>query len=76
MLETRDFSFPDADGAQLLGFERLMLDFDISSVWKVGASFAAVELDKPYARVMLRQDGTLNLADLAQSEECRAVLGG
>ena len=65
VLETRDFSFPDADGAQLLGFERLMLDFDISSVWKVGASFAAVELDKPYARVMLRQDGTLNLADLA-----------
>ena len=64
MLETRDFSFPDADGAQLLGFERLMLDFDISSVWKVGASFAAVELDKPYARVLLRKDGTLNLADL------------
>ncbi len=64
VLETRDFSFPDADGAQLLGFERLMLDFDISSVWKVGASFAAVEVDKPYARVMLRPDGTLNLADL------------
>ncbi|HET9474855.1 MAG TPA: DUF748 domain-containing protein, partial [Steroidobacteraceae bacterium] len=75
VLETRDFSFPDADGAQLLGFERLMLDFDISSVWKVGASFAAVELDRPYARVLLRQDGTLNLADLANPKNVEPSSG-
>jgi len=43
-----------------------LLDFDISSVWRVGASFAAVELDDPFARVMLRPDGSLNLADLAK----------
>ena len=43
-LEARNFSFPDADGARILAFERLMLDFDISSVWRVGASLAAVEL--------------------------------
>ena len=65
VLEIRDLSFPDADGAQLLGFARLLLNFDISSVWKLGASFADVELDQPYVRVMLRPDGTLNLADLA-----------
>src|SRR5262245_38103743 len=75
VLEARDFSFPDADGAQLLGFERLMLDFDISSVWKVGASFAAVELDKPYARVLLRKDGTLNLADLANPKNVEPSTG-
>jgi hypothetical protein len=65
-LELRDFSLPDADNAQLLAFKRLLLDFDLSSVWRVGASFAAVELDDPFARVMLRPDGTLNLADLAR----------
>jgi hypothetical protein len=65
-LELRDFSLPDADRAPLLAFKRLLLDFDISSVWRVGASFAAVELDDPFARVMLRPDGSLNLADLAK----------
>src|SRR5215510_2860855 len=75
VLETRDFSFPDADGAQLLGFERLMLEFDISSVVKVGASFAGVELDKPYARVLLRSDGTLNLADLANPKNVEPSTG-
>src|SRR3954464_2020712 len=64
-LELRDFSLPDADGAQLLGFDRLMLNFDISSVWRVGASFAAVEVDRPFVRVMLRPDGSLNLVDLS-----------
>jgi len=66
VLELRSFSLPDVDGAQLLGFERLMLNFDISSVWKVGASFAAVELEKPFVRVLLRNDGTLNLVDLTR----------
>ena len=35
VLDTHKLSFPDADGAQLLGYERLLLNFDISSVWKV-----------------------------------------
>jgi hypothetical protein len=65
-LELRDFSLPDADGAPLLAFQRLLLDFDVSSVWRLGASLAAVELDAPFARVMLRPDGSLNLADLAK----------
>ena len=64
VLEVHKLSMPDADGAQLFGYERLMLNFDISSVWKVGASFADVELEQPYVRVLLRNDGTLNLLDL------------
>jgi uncharacterized protein involved in outer membrane biogenesis len=69
VLEIRDLSLPDSDAAQMLGFKRLMLDFDVSSVWKVGASFAAVELDEPFVRVLLRNDGTLNLADLGKLKE-------
>jgi hypothetical protein len=65
-LELHQFSMPDADGAPLLAFDRLLLDFDISSVWRVGASFAEVQLDKPLVRLRLRPDGSLNLADLAR----------
>jgi hypothetical protein len=69
VLELRDLWFADADGPQMLGFKRLMLDFDVSSVWRVGASFAAVELDEPFVRVFLRRDGSLNLADLAKLKQ-------
>jgi len=64
-LELHDFSMPDADGARLLAFRRLLLNFDISSVWHLGASFDDVELEQPFVRVLLRPDGSLNLADLA-----------
>jgi len=75
VLDTHKLSFPDADGAQLLGYERLMLNFDISSVWKVGASFSNVELDQPYVRVLLRNDGTLNLADLGNPKNVEPSTG-
>jgi len=65
-LELHQFSLPDADGTPLLAFDRLLLDFDISSVWRAGASFADVQLDQPFVRVLLRPDGSLNLADLAK----------
>jgi uncharacterized protein involved in outer membrane biogenesis len=64
-LELRDVSLPDADGAPLLAFGRLLLDFDVSSVWRFGASFANVELDDPFVRALLRPDGSLNLVDLS-----------
>src|SRR5690606_4316218 len=57
VFEAHGLSFPDADGAQLLGFERLLLNLDFSSVWKWGASLSDVELDQPYVRVLLRPDG-------------------
>src|SRR5690606_16432132 len=65
VLEARAFSMPDADGAELLAFERLMVNLELSSLWKRGASFADIELDRPQVRVLLRADGTVNLADLA-----------
>jgi hypothetical protein len=64
VLETHDFALPDAEGAPMLGFKRLMLDLDVSSVWR-GASLAAVELEQPFAHAVQRKDGALNLADLS-----------
>ena len=56
VLETRSFSFPDADGSPLFGFDRLMLDFDVSSIWKRGASFAAVEVGSPFVHALVRKE--------------------
>jgi uncharacterized protein involved in outer membrane biogenesis len=64
-LQVRDFSCPDADGKTLLSFGRLLVNLDFASLWRRGASFEVIELERPFARVLIRKDGALNLADLA-----------
>jgi uncharacterized protein involved in outer membrane biogenesis len=54
-----------ADPAQpLLAFERLYVDFELASLWQRAWVFDAVRLNAPFARAIIRPDGTLNLADL------------
>jgi uncharacterized protein DUF748 len=65
-LEVRDVSFADADRQPLVAFRRLFLDLDVASLWRRGGSFRVIELDQPFTRVLIRRDGTLNLADLAK----------
>ncbi len=65
-LEVRDLSLPDADAQPLLSFGRLFVDLDVASIWRRGPSFAAIALDDPYARVLIRTGGVLNLSDLAK----------
>ncbi|HEU4779315.1 MAG TPA: DUF748 domain-containing protein, partial [Steroidobacteraceae bacterium] len=38
----------------------------VSSVFRMAPSFAAIELQEPFTSVVVRQDGSLNLADLAR----------
>ena len=64
-LEMRDLSLPDADGAPLLGLHRLIVRIELASLWR-GPSFAHILLERPAARVVLRQNGSLNLADLGK----------
>ncbi len=64
-LEIHDLALPDADGKPLLGVRHLLLNLGIASVWRLGPSFQAIELDQPYARAVIRSNGTLNLSDLA-----------
>ena len=66
--EVRSFSLPDADGGRLLGFERLYVDFDSSSLWRRAWSFGAIELERPYLRLVQQADGSLNLAQLMKRE--------
>ena len=72
VLRVHGVAFPDSEGQPLLGFRDLLLNFNLSSLFRLAPSFAAIELDEPFTRVVIRKDGTLNLADLAQPFDTQA----
>jgi len=53
----------------MLGFARLFVDFELSSLWKRAFVFKNVTLEAPVARAVVRPDGSLNLGDLALPED-------
>jgi Domain of Unknown Function (DUF748) len=63
-LDVRDLAIKDKGGAQLLGFERLFVDFELSSLWHRAYSFARIEISAPYVSAVVAPDGTLNLMAL------------
>ena len=65
-LRVQQLSLPDADAQPLLAFENLLVNLDVASLWRRGASFREIDLDRPFARVLVRADGVLNLTDLAR----------
>jgi hypothetical protein len=68
-LEARDLSFPDADGKPMLALQRLLIQLQLASLWRLGPSFDQIILEQPFARVLIRRDGTINLADLSKPFE-------
>lgn len=70
-LELRDVAFPDADGTTMVGFRRLFVDFETSSLWRRAYVFREVTLEAPYAHAVKRTAG-LNLADLAPPKKSPA----
>jgi hypothetical protein len=65
-LDVTGVALPDTDGQTMLGFERLHVDLQFASLWRLGPSFREIVLEKPYVRAVLRRDGEVNLADLAK----------
>ena len=63
-LTVDNFSLSDAHGEKLLGFQRLFVDFDLSSIWHRAYSFGNIHLDSPYVSALIAKDGTLNLLQL------------
>ncbi len=59
-----DFSLAGAGGEKLIGFQRLFVDFDLSSIWHRAYSFGVIDLDSPYVGASVAQDGALNLLQL------------
>jgi len=65
VLEINNFALPDTDGRPMLQFARLQIDFELMSILRRAYSFQTILLDAPNARVVVRPNRTLNLADLA-----------
>ena len=63
-LDVRKLSLAAPDGEKLLGFERLFVDFELSSLWHRAYSFANIDIDSPYISAVVAQDGRLNLLQL------------
>ena len=64
-LDVRDFSLPDADGKPMLAFQHLLVDLTVASIWHRGPDFEAILLEQPFARLLIKPDGTLNFSELA-----------
>jgi|GEM_PF-3094842 len=63
-VEVKDFALSDTGGEKALGFERLFVDFEFSSLWRRAYSFANIEITAPYLNARVARDGTLNLLKL------------
>ena len=63
-LEIKDFSLAAPNGERLLGFGRLFVDFELSSIWHRAYSFADIDIDAPSVNATVAQDGSLNLLQL------------
>jgi hypothetical protein len=64
-LEIKDLSLAAPDGQKLLGFGRLFVDFELSSIWHLAYSFADVDIDAPFVNAIVAHDGKLNLLQLS-----------
>ncbi|HEV7610257.1 MAG TPA: DUF748 domain-containing protein [Steroidobacteraceae bacterium] len=60
-LEIKDFSLAAPNGEGLLGFRRLFVGFELSSIWHLAYSFANIEIDAPSVNAIVAPDGNLNL---------------
>jgi hypothetical protein len=63
-LEIKHFRLQEADGRPLLGFDRLFVDFELSSLFRRAWTFAEIQLEAPRLDVVMAPDGRLNVVDL------------
>jgi hypothetical protein len=64
-LEIKNFSLAAPGGEKLLGFGRLFIDFELSSIWHRAYSFAGIDIDAPFVNAIVAHDGILNLSRLS-----------
>ena len=67
-LEVHELALPDADGRPMLGFHRLFVDFEASSLWHRAYVFKDLDVEAPVLHAVVRSDGSFNLGDLAPKE--------
>jgi len=62
--EASGFSVTETDGSPLLGFDRLYLNFQLSSLVRWAWSFREISLDGLHGELVRKRDGTINLLEL------------
>jgi uncharacterized protein involved in outer membrane biogenesis len=66
-LEIKHFRLQERDGRPLLGFDRLFVDFEATSLFRRAWTFAEIQLDEPRIDAVLGADGRLNVAELLEA---------
>ena len=65
--EAKGFSLREADNRPIFGFNRLFVDFELSSLFRWAWTFADIRIEKPSLSLEIQPNGRLNFADLADS---------
>jgi hypothetical protein len=66
-LEVKNFIFQEKDSRPIIGFGRLFVDFELSSLFRWAWTFADIRIERPSLSAEIRPNGRLNFADLADS---------
>jgi hypothetical protein len=64
-VQVKDFDLTGTQGTKLVGFARLFVDFQVSSLWHRAYTFSNIDIDSPFANAVIFKDGRLNLAELS-----------
>ncbi|MGB5422613.1 MAG: DUF748 domain-containing protein, partial [Desulfobacterales bacterium] len=64
-LEASDFELTEPEGTPIGAFKRLLVDFELSSLFRWAWTFRQIALDEPLVNLVIGTDGALNLTKLA-----------
>ena len=69
-LQVKGFAIQEEDGSPLAGFDELFVDFEVlASIKNQTYSFDQIRLGLPHGLAIVRQDGSLNLAELGKPSD-------
>jgi len=63
-IDINHFGIEEANGDDLLGFQQLRVNFQLSSLFRRAWTFSEIQLTKPFGALRIRPDGTTNFHDL------------
>ncbi len=72
-VQVKDFYLTGPQGTKLIGFSRLFVDFEVSSLWHRAYTFNNIDIDSPFANAVIFKDGRLNLAQLSPKPKRQAA---
>ncbi|MGX2040348.1 DUF748 domain-containing protein [Methylocaldum sp. MU1018] len=65
--EAHDFKLKDTDDQAVFEFGRLLIDFELESIFRRAWTFADLRLETPSLKAVIGHDGKLNLAKIAET---------